>query len=144
MQIIIREVREDDYLSIGNLIKNELGYNDLNFVRLFDRLQIMKSDDKYMTVIAEYESKVVGFIGFYRGIAYNFDGEFIQIIALAVSYEHQNKGIGSKLLKWVEDYAIKHGIRSFGVNSGLQRTDAHAFYEHNGYLKKSYGFIKDR
>jgi Predicted acetyltransferase len=143
VQITIREAKVDDYLSIGNLIKNELGYQELDFGELFIRLQKMKSDDKHLTIVAESEDTIIGFIGFYKGIAYNYDGEYIQIIALAVAEEHQNKGIGSKLLRWVEDYAIQHGIRSFGVNSGLKRAEAHAFYEHNGYLKKSYGFVKE-
>jgi len=143
MQIIIREAQAEDYLSIGYLIKDELGYKDLNFEKLFERLQIMKSSDKHLTIVAENDCKIVGFLGFYKGIAYNYDGEYIQIIAFAVYKEHQNKGIGSTLLRWIEDYAINHGIRSFGVNSGLKRADAHAFYEHNGYLKKSYGFAKD-
>jgi len=143
MQIRIRKSQDEDNISIGNLIKEVLGYKDLDFEKLFNRLQKMKSDDSHLTIVTEYEGKVIGFIGFYKGIAYNYDGEYIQILALAVSKKHQNKGIGSQLLKWVEDYAIEHGIQSFGVNSGLHRAEAHRFYENNGYLKKSYGFIKD-
>lgn len=143
MQVRIRKSQYEDNISIGNLIKDVLGYKDLNFQKLFNRLQNMKSDDRHFTIVAEYEGKVIGFMGFYKGIAYNYDGEYIQILALAVLREYQNKGIGSELLKWVEDYAIKQGIRSFGVNSGLQRAEAHRFYENNGYLKKSYVFSKD-
>jgi predicted N-acetyltransferase YhbS len=52
MQIIIREAQAEDYLSIGYLIKDELGYKDLNFEKLFERLQIMKSSDKHLTIVA--------------------------------------------------------------------------------------------
>jgi len=103
----------------------------------------MKASDNYLTIVAESDCNIIGFLGFFKGIAYNYEDEYIQIIALAVSKEHQNKGIGSKLLRWVEEYAINHSIRSIGVNSGLKRTDAHKFYEHNGYLIYSYGFAKD-
>ena len=143
MQMLIRKSQDEDNISIGNLINEELGYKDLNYEKLLNRLQKMKSDDKHLTVVAEIEGKVIGFIGFYKGIAYNYDGEYIQIIALAVKKEYQNRGIGSQLLKWVEDYAIGHNIRSFGLNSGLHRTEAHSFYENNGYLRKSYGFVKE-
>ena len=143
MQIILREARLDDCLSIGNLIKNELGYKKLDSEKLLIRLKKMKFDDKHLTIVAESDGNIIGFIGFFKGIAYNYDGEYIQIIALAVSSQYQNIGIGSKLLNWVEDYAIQYDIRSLGLNSGLKRTEAHAFYEHKGYLKKSYGFVKD-
>jgi len=143
MQLSIREAQVNDYVSISKLIKNELGYEDLNSDKLFNRLEQMKSNKNYLTVVAEHEREVVGFIGIFKGIAYNYDGEYIQIIALAVSMEHQSEGIGSKLLQWIEDYAIAQGIRSLGVNCGLHRTKSHAFYEHNGYVKKSYSFAKD-
>jgi GNAT superfamily N-acetyltransferase len=55
-----------------------------------------------------------------------------------VKKEYQNQGIGRKLLKHVEDYAQSKGILGIGLQSGVQRTAAHAFYEHNGYIKSNY------
>lgn len=85
MLTTIRESEEDDHSSITNLIKNELGYKDLNVDKLYDRLRQMKLGNKYLTIVAENEGHVVGFVGIYKGIAYNYDGEYIQIIA-RVSY----------------------------------------------------------
>jgi len=42
----------------------------------------------------------------------------------------------------VENYAKEAGISFIILNSGFKRTDAHAFYEHNGYDKDSYCFDK--
>jgi GNAT superfamily N-acetyltransferase len=61
---------------------------------------------------------------------------FVQ--AFVVKNEYQNKGIGTKLLKYTEDYARVNGIIGVGLQSGAQRTAAHAFYEHNGYAKSHY------
>ena len=36
----------------------------------------------------------------------------------------------------------ENNIEVILLNSGLPREDAHAFYESQGYFKKSYGFIK--
>jgi len=139
----IREARTTDYPAIGKLIRNELGYQQLDIEKLYARLDIMKSDKNHITIVGEEDGKVVGFTGILRCIAYNVDGECIQIIAMAVQKEHQNKGIGSKLLGWVAAYAAQNDIQRIALNSRLQRTDAHAFYEKNGYQKKSYGFYKD-
>lgn len=64
------------------------------------------------------------------------DSLFIQ--AFVVKNEYQNKGIGKKLLKYTEDYAKSKGIFGTGLQSGIQRTAAHAFYEHNGYNKSNF------
>ena len=61
---------------------------------------------------------------------------FIQ--AFAVKNEHQNKGIGRKLLKHTEDYAKIKGMTGTRLQSGVQRISVHAFYERNGYTKSNY------
>jgi len=60
------------------------------------------------------DDNIVGFGGTVQGIAFEVNAGFLRIIALAVS----------------------KGILSFALNSGLRRLEAHAFYEHNGYVKK--------
>ena len=85
---------------------------------------------------------VVGFVGIMRAIGYEISGEYLRIIAFAVSSEHQNKGIGSLLLQYAEEFASQSGVSYFKLSSGMQRTAAHAFYERNGYQKKSYSFSK--
>jgi len=140
--ITIQEAESKHYSSIHGLIINELGYDQLDFEELIIRLELMKADDKYLTVVAEMEGRVVGFVGLYKGIAYNIDGEYLQISALAVLKDRQNKGIGKRILKWVEEYAANNDIQNIVLTSRLHRTDAHAFYEKNGYEKKSYGFKK--
>ena len=51
-------------------------------------------------------------------------------------------GIGKRLLEHMENYAKDKGISSIVLNSGVQRTAAHAFYQHNGYDKGSWCFSK--
>ena len=40
------------------------------------------------------------------------------------------------------EFAKENNIEVILLNSGLQREDAHSFYESQEYFKKSYGFIK--
>ena len=56
--------------------------------------------------------------------------------------EYQHKGYAKELLLECELWAKENKIEVILLNSGLPREDAHAFYESQGYFKKSYGFIK--
>jgi len=143
MRLDIRQARTEDNMPIFELIKNELGYPQVDYKKLCARLENIEADARHLTVIAEADGQVAGFIGIYIGIAYNYDNEFIQITALAVRKDLQNRGIGSGLLKWVEDYAAKNNIQILKLTSRLHRVEAHAFYERNNYEKKSYGYSKE-
>ena len=143
MQLTIREAVSDDYSAIHSLIVNELGYPQTDYNKLCARLDLMNADPDLLTAVAVVEGKVAGFVGLCRGIAYNVDGEYMQVTALAVLKELQNKGIGSRLIKWAENFASNNGIHNIVLTSRFHRTEAHAFYESNGYVKKSFGFKKD-
>lgn len=143
MHIIIEEAAPQDILSIGNLIRYELGYTNLDFNKFTNRFQMMKQNKDYLILVAKDADRVVGFIGTCKGIAFELDGEYMRIIALAVNRDYQHKGIGSQLIRHAEDYAIEQNIHYTAVSSGLQRIDAHRFYEKNGYTKKGYSFKKE-
>ena len=94
------------------------------------------------TLVAICDGKVIGFIGTCRFITFNIEGEYLQIIALAVCKEYQNIGIGTKLLDKVEQLARNENIAIIGLTSSLHREIAHAFYEHKGYHKHGFKFQK--
>ena len=141
MQISIREARESDYQAIGNLIKNELGYHDIDFARLFRRLEQMKISEHHATFVAVEKDQVLGFIGLLKYITYEIDG-YVRILAMAVSQEYQGKGIGSRLLEQAEQYARHNNITQIMLTSNQNRLDTHRFYEKNGYTAESFGFFK--
>ena len=143
MSLQIRNINESDYHSVAGLVQNELGYSDLTVERFFHRLSSMEANADHTTWVAVKSDQVVGFIGLVKGMAYELDGYYLRIIALAVSHTHQHQDIGSALLRHAEAYAAKLGISAFALNSGLQRMAAHAFYEKNGFVKRSFGFSKD-
>ncbi|WP_244917157.1 GNAT family N-acetyltransferase [Paenibacillus castaneae] len=61
---------------------------------------------------------------------------------LAVHKDFQRNRVGTELLQYVEKYAKEIGVSSIILCTGMKRTDAHAFYVHNGYDKDSYCFDK--
>jgi GNAT superfamily N-acetyltransferase len=142
MHIVIEEAELQDSPSIGSLIQNELGYVNLDLNKFTDRFQRMRQNYDYFILVAKDADAVVGFIGICKGIAFELEGEYMKIIALAVNKDYQHNGIGAQLIRNAEGYAIEQGIHYASVNSGLQRIDAHRFYEKNGYTKKGYSFKK--
>ena len=143
MTVTVREATPLDHSVIFDLIRNELGYQALDKAKFLQRMALMETDANYVTIVAETGNGVVGFLGLHRSIAYNLDGAYIQITALAVSEHMQNQGIGKQLLAWAEAYCRINDIHKLTLNSNMRRLAAHAFYERNGYMKSSYAFYKD-
>ena len=140
MNTIIREIQENDYPVLLPLWSQFGGYATAeNIVRHYDRI---KDDARYKTFVALSEDEVVGFITSVQYYGIGVEGSYMVIVGIAVKQDMQGKGIGSKLTKHMENYAKEAGVFSIYLNSGFNRTDAHAFYERNGYGKHSYGFGK--
>ena len=97
------------------------------------RLESIVSDEDHATLVACDGDQIVGFIGTRVGPLYESEGHYGQIMALAVATDYQRRGIGRMLMHTAESMLIARGVCVFVVTSGNQRTDAHAFYEMNGY-----------
>ncbi|MBE6782817.1 MAG: GNAT family N-acetyltransferase [Ruminococcaceae bacterium] len=139
--MIYRKYESKDITAIRDILEKDLGYN-CNLDKLKIRVDEMIKRGNYQIFVACYDNKVVGFIGCVSYLAFELENEGMKIIALAVSKEYRRKGIGTELLKTAEYWAKENSIEVVLLNSGLQRADAHIFYESQGYFKKSYGFIK--
>jgi predicted N-acetyltransferase YhbS len=91
MHIVVEEAELQDSSSIGSLVQDELGYTNLDINKLTDRFQRMKQNNDYLILVAKDANVVVGFIGLCKGIAFELDGEFMRIIALAVKKDYQHR-----------------------------------------------------
>ena len=142
MDITTRNATPADSASICRLINDSLGYKDVTPDALVKRMERMDAAGGYFTLVAEADGGVAGFVSVAQGIAVEIEGDYFRIIALAVDEAHRRAGIGSKLLSQVEEIAAERGVRYLTLSSGFQRTEAHAFYERQGYEKRSYAFSK--
>ena len=142
MEIFVREIEEKGYPAILSLWNNELGNKNVTAENIAPHYDRVKNDDRYKTYVALLENEVIGFISSAQTYAVGFDGNYMQIIALAVKTEKQNKGIGTKLVQIMENYAREKSCYSIGLCSGFKRTAAHEFYERKGFNKGSYAFNK--
>ena len=136
-----RRFKHSDISGICRLINCELGYN-IAENDLAIRINQMQKDKNYCIFVAENDNKVIAFIGLHIGLAFEFSGKVMRIIALAVKRDYQRQGIGKKLLQTAENYGAENQNAIISVNSGLQRTSAHQFYEKQGFCKKGYSFAR--
>lgn len=68
-------------------------------------------------------------------------GRFLYIDDLVTLLEHRSKGYGSQLLSWLKEEAAKEGCDQMHLDSGIQRKDAHRFYEREGMTLASLHFV---
>ena len=59
-------------------------------------------------------------------------GRFMYVDDLATLAAQRSKGYGSGLLSWLRTYAASQGCEQLHLDSGMQRKDAHRFYEREG------------
>jgi len=52
------------------------------------------------------------------------------------------ENFGAQMLLYLEDYAKIFQCQNIVLSSGLQRKDAHHFYEKNGFKTTSFLFVK--
>lgn len=132
----IVSVTEADYLY-------ELAYESGKFsrFRLDERIGIENFKRLYRTwvdnslnrqfaddVLAYIENdKIIGFI------TYKKSSYFAVVGLIAVSQGHQGKGIGRKLLRFVEGELVDNGIFNVQIPTQIVNTGACAFYEKEGY-----------
>ncbi|CAM3542375.1 GNAT family N-acetyltransferase [Paenibacillus lupini] len=142
MEIKIREIVANDYAKVVFLWNDVLGVRNVNDENFRVTMEEMNRDGNYKTFVALFENDVVGFVTIVQALSVGSPVGYLHIQGLAIKKELQHSGIGTKLLRHIENNAKEMGISSIILCSGFKRTDAHAFYVHNGYDKDSYCFDK--
>jgi ribosomal protein S18 acetylase RimI-like enzyme len=131
MDIAVREATIADIDRIAQLV-GDLGY-PTSSRQMHIRMAAIFGDEDYRTLVACEGDRIVGLIGTRVGPMYESDEPYGQIMALAVSADRQRLGIGRALMRAAELILTQRGARVLIVTSGNHRTDAHRFYETNGY-----------
>lgn len=98
--------------------------------------------ESYRIAALYADGKIVAVTGYMPMITL-YNGRAVWICDLVTDSEHRSKGYGDLLLKYIEDWAKENGYTRVSLSSGLQRTNAHRFYEQKmDYDKVSYVFLK--
>ncbi len=69
-------------------------------------------------------------------------GRFLYVDDLVTASAQRSKGHGARLLAWIREYAAAQGCAQLHLDSGLQRLDAHRFYERERVAKSGFHFAE--
>ncbi len=104
----------------------------------------VRSQEKtgYRLVFVKQPEGLVAVAGFRVGESLS-GGHFLYVDDLVTLPAHRSKGYGAKLLAWLEEYAVKKGCQQMHLDSGMQRKEAHRFYEREGMAMAGLHFVKN-
>jgi len=102
----------------------------------------LMEDNGYKIICVFGNGKIVSYAGFARLVNLYY-GEHIWVYDLITDENERSKGYGRLLLAYIEEYAKSNRLNCVALSSGIQREDAHRFYEiAMDYERASYVFVK--
>ena len=97
----------------------------------------------YKIACMYHASEMIAYAGFAENLNLHY-GRHIWVYDLVVDEKCRSKGYGGIMLQYIEDIATENQIKSVALSSGLQRLQAHNFYENKaGYDKVSFVYKKE-
>lgn len=87
------------------------------------------------------DTKALAGIAFRTNLYY---GRYVYVFDLVTKSSERSVGYGASLLNYIEELAVQRECDVVALSSGLERIDAHRFYETKmGYEKVSFVFKKE-
>ena len=131
-KVSIRNAKNDDAARVSDLsvqLEHPMSASEAQ-----ERISVILKDKNQALFVAEKDGKVMGFTSIY--VNYELlSGIQARLGGLVVDSKARGMGLGSKLMKKAEEWAKAQGSKSVKLNSNVKRTEAHRFYEKNGYIK---------
>jgi GNAT superfamily N-acetyltransferase len=93
----------------------------------------------YRLAYVEADGCPVAVAGF-RMLETLVSGRFLNVDDLVTLDTERSKGHGARLLRWLLGQAWAEGCQGLELDSGVQRKDAHRFYEREGLKVCAYHF----
>lgn len=138
---MIRELTSEEEFRRAYPVMNELR---THFMRVEDyeaQLGEMRKDG-YRLFAVEEEGRYVALAGIAIRTNFYYD-RFLYVYDLITSAAERSKGHGERLIEHLQELARAEGCQTIALSSGVQRAEAHRFYEEKvGFERVSYVFKK--
>ncbi|MBO0439902.1 GNAT family N-acetyltransferase [Candidatus Enterococcus ikei] len=138
----IREAKLEDIEAINRLNTYPLQH-DYPLEDAKEQLKYILSSPVNKIFVKEIAGKVIGYIQLSEYVC-TYGPKLMNVMALVVDENIHGQGAGKSLLNHAEQWAKENGAKGIRLNSGVERTEAHKFYEHQGYerVKNQVNFRK--
>lgn len=112
---------------------------NLNESEFLDSIRRMYKDG-YKLVAVVFEQNVIAVAGFHihENLAW---GKFLYVDDLITDQNQRSSGVGKLLLSWLHDEARDNHCDQLHLDSGVQRKDAHRFYDREGMTFASHHYV---
>ncbi len=139
----IERINENDLPDLADLYK-ELTGREQPIVKMSESFLKINENDAYFLLGAKIDGRLAGSImGILCCDIVDDCRPFMVIENVIVSEKFRRHGVGIALLKGIEDICIEKNCYYSMLVSGIQREDAHKFYESAGYAHNAVrGFKK--
>lgn len=141
MNISIRKATENDFESVYFLV-SDLESHEMDR-KLFKKIYSLNlSDPNIHYIIAEKDSKVVGFISLHVQHILHHAKATCELQELNIVPELRGSGIGAQLMNEAEKIARELNLEEIELTTKIQRDRAHNFYRKLGYSHTHNKFVK--
>ena len=124
-------------------LATELGYPTSGQQCLARLKALLQSPEHRIIVACDALNIVVGWIHVY--LAYSLESDpYAEIAGLIVTADYRKTGIGGMLIKAVEEWVKKSGVKKLRVRSRVERDEAQAFYTHSGFKQTKQQNVFDK
>jgi ribosomal protein S18 acetylase RimI-like enzyme len=129
----IREAQLEDIAAINQINTLDLQH-EYSLEKAKEQFTYLLNSPVNQVFVKEIAGQVVGYIQLSEYVCL-YGPRLMNVLGLAVNKTFQGQGIGKELLTKGEQWALESGAEGIRLNSGVERTEAHKFYEHLGYKK---------
>jgi GNAT superfamily N-acetyltransferase len=129
------------HASYVSALLRELGY-EVTAAAAAQRLRQLSETGVDATFLASESDRPLGLIALHRCRMLQYEKPVVRITALVVDRRSRRRGIGRVLIEQALSWADQAGCELVELTSGLDRTEAHAFYRGLGFESNSLRFRK--
>jgi len=136
MQIRELNLKElQDIFDVLQQLRTELSYQEFE-----DLIYDMRHMEYKMFGIVQDEKLIT-----YAGVAIQtnlYHKRHLFVYDFVTDKDERNKGYGKKMLEYLEDYSRIAMCENIVLSSSFSKEQAHQFYNAQGFIKKSFVFLK--
>ena len=107
---------------------------------LLQRLKEMTTQN-YECVGVFINQRLIGVAGMWF-CTRHYSGRSVEVDHVCIEEAYRNRGLGSQLMAWIEDYVKQKGYETVELNTYVENSLSHKFYEELGYHKLGFHYLK--
>jgi GNAT superfamily N-acetyltransferase len=140
---VFDESKHDSYISHGEVLCGRATH-DLKWVKNImmemeaEFNNYLKNDEKTIVFEILQSNELIGF----AIIEFNREVRVAMLSDIMIRKKYQGGGIGTSALRKIEDCLKSENVGMILLESGINNTDVHKFFEKNGYTKISVEYSK--